>query len=99
MAGVVMEDVAGGGKHKMVLEGRGVCRMSGVVDVRSFDTNAVLLETVEGMLMMKGEELHVSRLNLEKGEVDIDGKIDSLVYTDHTSMAKKGEGLLTKLFG
>lgn len=93
-----MEDIAGGGKHKMVLEGRRACRMSGIVDVRSFDINAILLETVEGMLMMKGEELHVSRLNLEKGEVDIDGKIDSFVYTDHTSMAKKSEGLLTKLF-
>ena len=34
------------------------------------------------MLMIKGNELHVSRLTLEKGEVDIDGRIDSFTYSD-----------------
>ena len=93
-----MEEIAGSGKHKMVLEGRRVCRMSGVVDVRSFDINAILLETVEGMLMMKGEELHVSRLNLEKGEVDLEGKIDSLAYSEITTPAAKAESFFGKLF-
>lgn len=97
-----MEDITGNvktGKHRMTIEGRKACKISGVIDVLSFDVNEVLLETEQGMLMMKGEELHVSRLSLEKGEVDVDGKIDSLAYSDHTSLAKKGEGLLTKLFG
>lgn len=97
-----MEDIiavnTGAGKHKITLESRKICRVSGVSDVLSFDENAVLLETVDGMLMIKGEGLHVSRLNLDKGEADIDGKTDSFVYSERSSLAKKGEGLLTRLF-
>lgn len=98
-----MEDITGkvgsSGKHRMFLESRKSCKLHGVVDVLSFDENAVLLETVDGMLMIRGAELHVSRLSLEKGEVDIDGRVDSFTYTEKTSFAKKGEGLLTRLFG
>ena len=98
-----MEDItgrgSGSGKHTMLLDSRKCCRLQGVVDALSFDENAVLLETVDGMLMIRGAELHVSKLSLEKGEVDVDGRIDSFVYTEKTSFAKKGEGLLTRLFG
>lgn len=98
-----MEDITGkgntSGRHRMILESRKSCKLYGVVDVLSFDENAVLLETVDGMLMIKGAELHVSQLSLEKGEVDVDGRVDSFGYTEKTSFAKKGEGLLTKLFG
>lgn len=98
-----MEDITGkgstSGKHRMLLEGRKSCKLHGVVDVLSFDENAVLLETVDGMLTIRGAELHVSRLSLEKGEADIDGRVDSFAYTEKTSFAKKGEGLLTRLFG
>ena len=65
----------------------------------SFDLNEILLETEQGMMMVKGNDLHVNRLSLEKGEVDIDGRVDSFTYTEKTSFAKKGEGLLTRLFG
>lgn len=98
-----MEDITGKGsglgRHRMILEGRKSCRLQGIVDALSFDENAVLLETVDGMLMIRGAELHVSKLSLEKGEVDVDGRVDSFVYTEKTSFKKKGEGLLTRLFG
>ena len=35
---------------------------------------------------------------LEKGEVDLEGRIDSLTYSDHTTLAAKGESLLGRLF-
>ena len=98
-----MEDITGRGrvlgKHRMSMEGRKNCKLQGVVDALSFDENAILLETEDGMLMIRGAELHVSKLSLEKGEVDVDGRVDSFVYTEKTSFAKKGEGLLTRLFG
>lgn len=86
------------GNHKVNMEGRNTCKLTGVVDVLSFDERQVMLETVDGMLAMKGTELHVSRLSLEKGEVDVDGRVDALIYTEKTSFAKKGESLLTRLF-
>ena len=41
----------------------------------------------------------MSRLTLEKGEVDIDGRIDSLTYSEQTASAgSKAESLLSRLF-
>ena len=88
----------GVGKHRLSLDQRRECKITGVVEVQSFDENAILLETVDGMITIKGNGLHVSRLNLDKGEADVDGMVDSLVYADKTTLAKKGEGLLTRLF-
>ncbi|MGN0156019.1 MAG: sporulation protein YabP [Lachnospiraceae bacterium] len=72
--------------------------MSGVADVLSFDLNEILLETDQGMLMIRGTQLHVTRLSLEKGEVDIEGKVDSMTYSETSSFAEKGESFLSKLF-
>lgn len=86
------------GKHRLSMEQRHDCKITGVVEVHSFDENNILMETVDGMLAIKGNNLHVTRLNLEKGEADVDGKVDSLMYSDKSTLAKKGEGLLTRLF-
>ena len=57
------------GKHSLHLHDRETGSVSGVLDVVSFDTEIILLETTRGMLTIRGEKLHVSRLCLEKGEV------------------------------
>lgn len=64
-----MEDLNNGSRkpHKLMLTNRRTCTISGVNDVLSFDVNEILLETEQGMLMIKGNELHVSRLSLDKG--------------------------------
>lgn len=84
--------------HKVNLNARNQALITGVKDVLSFDAKEVLLETELGILMLRGNELHVNRLTLEKGEVDIDGKIDSLTYSDSNSYAKSGESLMSRLF-
>lgn len=94
-----MEDLNGGARtHKVVLTNRKACTISGVSDVLSFDIHEILLETEQGMLMIKGDELHVSRLTLDKGEVDVDGRVDSLTYSDTPSGNRGSESFLTKLF-
>lgn len=84
--------------HKVTMTNRRSCTISGVSDVLSFDIHEILLETEQGMLMIKGDDLHVNRLTLEKGEVDVDGRLDSLTYSDAGGSGHKGESLLTKLF-
>ena len=78
--------------HKLVLNNRRCGNLTGVSDVLSFDENEIILETDQGMLMMKGKELHVSRLMLDKGEVDIDGR------TEQGSRTERTESLLGRLF-
>ncbi len=84
--------------HKVTMANRRNCTLSGVNDVLSFDIHEVLLETEQGMLMIKGDDLHVSRLTLDKGEVDVEGKIDSLTYSDVGGAGNKGESFIAKLF-
>lgn len=73
--------------------------VTGVLDVLSFDLNEILLETEQGMLMVKGTDLHVNRLSVEKGEVDLSGNIDSIAYSSaHTAAAKSGENFFSRLF-
>ena len=64
--------------HKLVVNNRKTSMVTGVLDVLSFDLNEILLETEQGMLMVKGTDLHVNRLSVEKGEVDLSGNIDSI---------------------
>lgn len=84
--------------HKIVLNNRRTGIINGVNDVLSFDISEILLETEQGMLMLKGTDLHVNRLTLEKGEVEIEGQIESLTYSDINPAAKRGESILTRLF-
>ena len=84
--------------HKLVINNRKTSLITGVLDVLSFDLNEVLLETEQGMLMVKGTDLHVNRLSLEKGEVDLSGNIDSIAYSDAQAHGKQGENLFSKLF-
>lgn len=67
-------------------------------DVLSFDLREILLETEQGMLDVLPEELHVNRLTLDKGEVDIDGRIDSFVYSDTAASGEKQESFFARLF-
>lgn len=84
--------------HKLILSNRRTGTITGVSDVISFDITEVLLETEQGMLMIKGADLHMNRLTLEKGEVDIEGRIDSLAYSEVTSFQKQSESLIGRLF-
>ena len=67
--------------HRLVINNRKTGTVTGVLDVLSFDLNEILLETEQGMLHIKGKDLHVNRLDLDKGEVDIDGQVDALNYS------------------
>lgn len=84
--------------HKLVVNNRKTSLVTGVLDVLSFDLNEILLETEQGMMMVRGSDLHVNRLSLEKGEVDLSGNIDSITYSDMKQATKQGGKLLARLF-
>ena len=52
----------------------------------SFDENEVVLDTDMGLLTIRGKELHVNRLTLEKGEVDLDGTVESFAYSSNEAL-------------
>lgn len=93
-----MEEKTVNKAHKVLLSNRKMGNFSGVVDVLSFDVAEILLETEQGMLLIKGNDLHVNRLSLEKGEVDIEGTIDSLAYSAVKDYGKQAESFFGRLF-
>ena len=87
------------GAHKLSLIGRKSLSLTGVKEVVSFDAKEVILETVQGMLLLRGDEMNVTRLLVEQGEVDLEGRIDSLIYTERGKGAKRSESFAKRLFG
>ena len=87
-----------GMSHKVVLNNRENGSLTGILDVISFDENSIVLDTDMGLLTIKGKDLHVSRLTLEKGEIDIEGRTDRFVYSSNESYRKSGQSLLSRLF-
>ena len=83
--------------HKLTLDNRKEALLTGVKDVVSFDEKEILLQTSEGRLQIRGSQLHVKGLDLEKGEAVLAGHVDSLVYLSKDS-PKKEEPLFTRLF-
>ena len=55
--------------------------LSGVREVMSFDESMVVLSTPCGVLSVDGENIHISRLDLEIGECDLAGTITGLFYS------------------
>ena len=81
--------------QNIILENRKKASISGVEDIDSFDEQTVVLYTNLGMLTVRGLGLHINRLNVETGEVVIEGDMDSFVYSDGES---RKTGLLKRLF-
>ncbi len=84
-------------RHTLMMENRSRLQMTGIIDVISFDLNKVLLETDYGVVTIKGMNLHVSRLTVEKGELDIDGEITAMEYSKVLDADRKGESFIGRL--
>lgn len=84
--------------HKFSIMNRSFGVITGVKDVVSFDLNEILLDTEQGLLMIKGMNLHVKKLLVEKGEVEIDGKVDSFLYSELDDSKGRKDSLLGRLF-
>ncbi len=84
-------------RHRIVLEERSRLSVSGVTDVVSFDDESITADTDMGMIIIRGEDLHIGRLNLDEGVLQVDGSVDSIEYTDG-SESSRGGFLLGKIF-
>lgn len=81
--------------HNVILKNRNNLNLSGIVDVGSFDENEVVVYTDLGELNIKGSGLHINKINLEYGDLILDGKIDSMTYSEGSV---QNQGFFSKLF-
>ena len=80
--------------HNIIMEGRKMLRVSGVCDVDSFDEQTVIAFTDMGELTIRGEDIHISKLNIDTGELSLEGNFYALSYADST----KQSGFFARLF-
>ncbi len=82
--------------HQIVLDGRQTLTVSGVEEVESFDENTIVMITVKGTLVVRGEGLHIEKLSLDGGDLRVEGSVDSLSYEDE---GRERGGLFARLLG
>ena len=87
---------AGDGEHRLVLEGREQLTVTGVEEVESFDENSIVMGTSKGVLVVRGEQLHIEQLSLDGGDLQVEGTVTALIYDG--GRESRG-GLLSRLLG
>ncbi len=84
-------------EHDVILKGRRLLDITGVKQVESFDNEEFLLETTMGYLAIRGQNLQMKNLDVDKGIVSIKGKVFDLMYLDDHH-GDKAKGFFSKLF-
>ena len=54
-------------RHRIILDERERLSVTGVTDVIAFDEETITADTDMGVITIRGENLHISKLNLEDG--------------------------------
>ena len=80
--------------HQLIMQDRKRLDISGVSDVDSFDDTTVIVFTSLGELTIKGQGFQVHRLDLEGGNLSLEGRVDALSYSENV----RASGLFGKLF-
>jgi len=73
--------------------------ISGVKKIESFDSEEFLIESVMGIMILKGEGLELIKLDTREGVVTIKGLVNSLTYVDEMiSKKNKENSVISRLF-
>lgn len=81
--------------HSIHIDNRMRISVTGVADVESFNEQNVMLMTEAGPLNIVGTNLHLAKLNLEDGQISIEGEILAL---DYEPPETERRGLFGKVF-
>lgn len=81
--------------QNVIIEDRNRISITGVEQVDSFNENTIILLTIKGGIIIKGEDLNISKLNLDEGNVRITGLINSFTYNNKELVSKN---LISKIF-
>ena len=84
-----------GKEHSLNMLDRERLSLTGVADVSGFDENLIVLVTALGPLTVRGEGLHIDRIDLSAGQLEVRGRISDLSYEEP---AREG-GFWARLFG
>ncbi len=86
--------------YQLVLSNREKIKLNGITEVESFDEKQVIASSKLGPLVVKGEGLHITQLNLEEGQLTIEGIFNGFQYVEdkQAKIRATGQGILARLF-
>ncbi|GAA0781827.1 sporulation protein YabP [Hathewaya limosa] len=84
-------------KSNLTLQNRKKLQVSGVQEVISFNEEEIILSTSLGGLNIKGQNLKMNKLDVNNGELNITGTINSCIYRSNKRPEKK-DTILSRLF-
>ena len=77
------------GNHELKIIDRREISLTGIKKITSFDSEEFLLESNMGLILIKGNNLEIMRLDTHDGNVKIKGKINGFNYLDIKKNQKK----------
>ena len=91
------EKISSGRLHRLVLSDRHTGSVTGVNDVVSFDENEIVLDTDMGLFDCQGKGTSCKAAYIGKGELDLEGQVDSLNYSSNAALKRSGDSFLNRL--
>jgi sporulation protein YabP len=82
-------------EHSLNMLNREKLSLTGVQDVSGFDENTIVLSTALGALTVRGEGLHIERIDLDAGQLEVRGTVQELSYDEPSA----GGSVWKRLFG
>ena len=71
------------------MKSRKKLNLSGVKKISSLNSEEFIVQTILGVLQVCGENLEMVQLEIEKGLLEINGRIDKIEYIEEVKKEKK----------
>ncbi len=87
-----------GKKHNITINNREDVKMTGIVDVLSFDEELVICQSDIGVLILKGVNLHINKLDLDNSILELSGYVTGVQYEEDHVLRKDRPSIFSKIF-
>ena len=84
-------------KHSISMKNRESLTITEVDDVESFDEEKVVVYTSMGVMTVTGADFRIHKLNVDDGQLVIEGMIDEIKYSESHDRSRQG-GFFSGLF-
>lgn len=84
--------------HEIKLENRNKLFVTGINKIDSLNSSEFLIQTNMGLLLIKGENLLMQQLDIDKGNIWIEGNVSSIEYIEEVKEKKNKTSFMGKLF-
>lgn len=83
--------------QNITLRDRKKLLITGVHNVDSFNEELIVVDSELGLIVIRGADMHINKLDVESAALDVEGEIAVIEYVEQTAPQRKS-GFLSGLF-